>query len=213
MKFILLLTAIALFSINAFAQPATVEGTKMKVVSVAEAQAIAKIKTSKGLLVISNEPGNVFSFEIRGKKISSLPGGPLRFSVDGKYLELFQHDKAPFVAAANKKDLTELEILEWHRQWYLDQVAKTFNTKLDVESIPLKIKGDKDVLKWSFPMPPDAGYKNLKRQSYLSIVQGDKILMFNSAWTTEIVEYKEISQLLWNTMTSLVDANESISNQ
>ena len=212
MKFILLVAAIALLGTNVFAQPATVEGNKIKVATAADAPPIEKLKTAKGLLVISNEPGNVFSFEIRGKKISSLPGGPLRFSVDGKYLELFQHDKAPFVAAANKKDLTELAVLEWHRQWYSDQIAKTFGVKLDIESIPLKIKGDKDVLKWSFPMPPEAGYKNLKRQAYLSIVHGDKILMFNSVWTTEVVEYKEISQLLWNTMTTLVDTNESISN-
>ena len=203
MKFLLLLTTIALFGICTLAQPATADANKIKVTAVADLPVFEKTKTAKGMLVVSNEPGNYFSMEIRGKKIGELPGGPLRFSVDGKYLEIMTHEKAPFVAAANKKDLTELEILEWHRQWYSDQIEKTFGVKLQVESVPLKLYGDKDVLKWSFPMPPEAGYKHLKRQVYISIVKGDRVLMLNSAWTTDVVELKEINQLLWDTMTTL----------
>ena len=36
--------------------------------------------------------------------------------------------------------------------------------------------------------------------------------MLNSAWTTEIVEYKEVSQLLWDTMRSLKLSEKPIGN-
>ena len=212
MKFTLLLITLALLVMNAPAQPAKVDGKKNNVLGPADSSMIEKIKTPKGMLVISNEAGNYFSFEIKGKEISSLPGGLMRFSVDGKYLEMMQHDKTPFVKETDKISLTELEILELHRKWYSDQIEKTFGAKLQVETIPLKIMMEKDVLKWSFPMPPEAGYKHLKRQAYISIVKGDQILMLNSAWTTEIVEYKEISQLLWDTLTTLKVSDKPIRN-
>ena len=210
MKTLLLLIIFALLGVFAFAQPAVVDGDKIKVIAAVDAPVYEKIKTAKGLLVVSNEPGNFFSMEIRGKKIGSLPGAPLRFQVDGKYLEIMTHEKAPFVQAANKSDLTDLEILEWHRQWYSDQIEKTFGAKLQVESVPLKLFGNNDVLKWSFPMPPEAGYKHLKRQIYLSIVKGDRILLLNSAWTTDIVELKVINQLLWDTMRTLKFSDKPI---
>jgi len=212
MKHLLLLLTVALLAVTTLAQPATNDSKTTKVTTAADRPVFEKIKTGKGMVVVSNEPGNSFSIEIKGKKVGTLPGGPLRFQVDGKYLEIMLQDKAPFITAANKSGLTDIEILEWHRQWYSDQIEKTFGAKLNVESLPLKLFGDKDVLKWSFPMPPEAGYKNLKRQAYLSIVKGDQILMLNSAWTTEIVEYKEVSQLLWDTMRSLKLSEKPIGN-
>src|SRR5688572_8868486 len=190
MKYLFPLIVFALFVTAAVAQPDTVDSKKIKVIASAGASVHEKIKTANGILIISNEPGNYFSIEIKGKKISSLPGAPLRFQVDGKYLEIMTHEKAPFVKAANKSGLTDLEILDRHRQWYSEQIEKAFGAKLQVESAPLKLFGDKDVLAWSFPMPPEAGYKTLKRQVYRSSVKGDHILLLNSAWTTDIVELK-----------------------
>src|SRR5687767_16011998 len=118
MKSLLLLLTVAFIGTSAFAQPASVDGKKIKVISAAEAPVYENIKTAKGIRVVSNDPGNYFSIEIPGKKIGMLPGAPLRFQVDGKYLEIMTHVKAPFVKAANKRGLTDLEILEWHRQWY-----------------------------------------------------------------------------------------------
>jgi hypothetical protein len=212
MKTLLLLFTFAFMGIGAFAQPATVDSKKIKVIGPADVPIYEKVKTEKGMRVISNEPGNYFSVELRGKHVSSLPGAPLRFQVDGKYLEIITHEKAPFVKAANKSGLTDLEILEWHRQWYSDQIEKTFGAKLQVESAPLKLFGDKDVLAWSFPMPPEAGYKTLKRQVYRSFVKGDHILLLNSAWTTDIAELKEINQLLWDTLRTLKFSDKPVAN-
>ena len=210
---LLLLIIFAFFGITTFAQPKTVDSKKIMVTAPAESPVYEKIKTAKGMLVISNEPGNYFSIEIKGKNVSPLAGAPLRFQVDGKYLEITLHDKGPFVSAANKSSLTDLEMLEAHRRWYSEQIEKTFGVKLQVESSPLKLFGDKDVLAWSFPMPPEAGYRHLKRQVYRSFVKGDQILLLNSAWTDEIVELKVIHQLLSDTLRTLKVSDKPISTR
>ena len=207
---LLLLIILAFCGITAFAQPKTVDSKKIMVTAVAEPPVIEKIKTANGMLVISNEPGNYFSIEIKGKNVSSLPGAPLRFRVDGKYLEITLHDKAPFSSKTDKIPLTDLEVLEAHRQWYSDQIEKTFGVKLRVESSPLKLFDDRDVLAWSFPMPSEAGYKHLKRQVYRSFVNGDQVLLLNSAWTDEVAELKVINQLLWDTLRTLKVSDKPI---
>jgi len=203
----------AFFGTTSYAQPKTVDSKNVMVTTAAESPVFEKLRTAKGMLVISNEPGNYFSIEIKGKNVSPLTGAPLRFQVDGKYLEITLHDKAPFSRKMDKIPLSDLEVLETHRQWYSDQIEKTFGVKLQVESSPLKLFGDKDVLAWSFPMPPEAGYKHLKRQVYRSFVKGNQILLLNSALTDEVAELQVINQLLWDTLRTLKVSDKPISTQ
>src|SRR5215210_397506 len=126
-NFLLPAFVVFLFACSAFAQ-------KTVIVPAEPPQQSTMVKTAKGVLVFWNEPGNNFTFEIKGRKIGPLPGGQLRFQVDGQYLEIKTLEKAAFLKEINKSGLTDKELLDAYRQWETDYIGQTLGAKLNVET-------------------------------------------------------------------------------
>jgi hypothetical protein len=92
------------------------------------------IKTADGILVVSNEPGNLYTMEIRGKTIAPVPDHALWFTVDGNFFQIVTATKAHFLIGQSYKGLIENELLTANQKCESDYIAQTLNRKLNVRS-------------------------------------------------------------------------------
>ena len=169
------------------------------------------IKTAKGVLVVWNEPGNYYTIEIKGNRITPAQQ-PKLFQVDGKFLQIQTSERKEFLKNPNDKTLDDKAILTAHRDWERDYVAGLLKSDLKVESEWAKLPGGQDVLWWSFNMPKVTGTQSAKRQLFLTVVKRDHVFVLNSA-LTDLADAKDTKQLLLETLLTLKPSDKPLSLQ
>ena len=169
------------------------------------------IKTAKGILIVWNEPGNYFTIEIKSEKITPFEE-PMRFQVDGKFLQIVTTEKKSFLKNPNDKTLDDKAILAAHRDWERDYIAGVLKTELKVDSEAIKLPGGQDALGWSYKMPKVADAQSAKRQLYVTVVKRDHVLVLNSALTDEGAA-RETKELLLQTLLTLKPSDKPLSLQ
>jgi hypothetical protein len=171
------------------------------------------IKTDKGVLVVWNEPGNYYTIEIKGEKITPAEQ-PLLFQVDGKFFQIQVVDKKAFLNGKNEKDFDDKAILAMHRDWEGDYASGILKEKLKIDSEWMKLPNGKDALAWSYEMPKAMlhGSTSAKRQFYLSITKGSMVFLLNTALTGGD-EDKDLKALLFETMSTLKPSDKPLSLQ
>jgi len=161
------------------------------------------IKTTKGILVVWNEPDNYYTIEIKGKQITPAEQ-PLLFQVDGLFFQIQTAEKKAFLQGNVDKKLDDKTILATHRDWEGDYLSGVLKKKLQIDSEWLKLADGTDALGWSYDMPrkmvPDG--QSAKKQFYLAVVKRNHVLLLNSALTGDDND-KTIRQLLLDTINTL----------
>src|SRR4051794_33039080 len=61
------------------------------------------VKTARGILVISNEPGNIYTLEVNGRSIEPVEDHPLWFKVDGNFFQIVTVEKQQFLNGKSEK--------------------------------------------------------------------------------------------------------------
>lgn len=191
MKIAVILIALVAFSTSAFGQ---------------EEQSGA-IKTDKGILVVWNEPGNYYTIEIKGNKITPTEQ-PRLFSVDGKFFQIQTAPKKEFMK--DSKTLDDKAILTAHRDWEHDYVSKLLNIELKVESEWLTLPGGQEALAWGFDMPKVIGSQTAKRQIFLTVVKRDHVFVLNSA-ITDLAHTSDAKMLLLESMQTMKSSDKPLS--
>jgi hypothetical protein len=157
-------------------------------------------------VLVWNQPNNYYVLEINGKDVRQTSTERKFFSVDGMFLQIVDAAIGDVVQAAQRQKMNEREILEAHRDWEAKFMEGEYKAKLKVEHSWQKLNNGKDALLWHASLPETAT-GNVKKQVYLSVVQGDYVLMLGGAVTDTYGE-RVTQLLLLNTMQTLRTSNK-----
>ena len=174
-----LVAMVVLFAVSALAaQPArSYQGQTAP--SQAE-DGLATIKTSDGVLFVWNVEELHFSLAIKGKEIK--PQGDsdhIFFSVDGRVLQIQAAAIKQFAPDAKEKKLDERAILAAHRDWESKFIEELLKSKLRVQTFNVKLSNGSAASMWQFDMPEGMN-ADTQKQLYLTVVQGDFVVLLNS---------------------------------
>lgn len=178
----------------------------------------AVIKTADGFLIVSNEKGNYFTMELKGKEVQPLEN-PAYFTVDGKFFQVISAEKKAVLDETGRKISNDREMLEAHRDWESDYISKTLGTKIKVASRWEKLANGLDALVWNFDMPKLAANQTARKQLYITVLASEYVLGTNSVVTGEDDDEATTWKLLLSSLgtlklrdrpLSLIKASEAI---
>lgn len=141
---------------------------------------LATIKTSDGVLFVWNVDELHFSLAIKGKDIQ--PQGDAEhifFSVDGRVLQIQAAAIKQFAPDAKEKKLDERSILAAHRDWESKFIEELLHSKVRVQTFNVKLSNGSAASMWQFDMPEGMN-ADTQKQLYLTVVQGDFVVLLNS---------------------------------
>jgi hypothetical protein len=162
----------------------------------------ATIKTSDGVLFVWNVEELHFSLAIKGKDIK--PQGDsehIFFSVDGRVLQIQAAAIKQFAPDAKEKKLDERAILAAHRDWESKFIEELLHSKLRVQTFNVKLSNGSAASMWQFDMPEGMN-ADTQKQLYLTVVQGDFVVLLNSEVSATNSE-EEGRKFLLDTMATL----------
>jgi len=159
------------------------------------------IKLASGYLLVWNQPNNYYVLEIKGKDVRQASTDRKFFNVDGMFLQIVDASISDFLEPANRKNLDDKAILEAHREWETKFMESEYKVKLKIESSWKNLPNGKDALLWQADVSHSA-IGNVKKQVYLSVVQGDFVLLLGGA-VTDKIEESATHQLLLSTLETL----------
>lgn len=159
------------------------------------------IKSPSGYILVWNQPNNYYVLEIKGKDVRQTSTERKLFSVDGKFLQVVDAAVANIIQAAGGQKLPDKAVLEAHRDWEAKFLESEYKSKLKIESSWQKLTNGKDALWWMATVP-ESIKTNVKKQVYLTVVQGDFVLMLGGA-VTEVTDESAAQQLLLATIETL----------
>ena len=159
------------------------------------------IKSPSGYVLVWNQPNNYYVLEIKGKDVRQTSTERKLFSVDGKFLQVVDAAVANIIQAAGGQKLPDKAVLEAHRDWETKFLESEYKSKLKIESSWQKLTNGKDALWWMATVP-ESIKTNVKKQVYLTVVQGNYVLMLGGA-VTEVTDESAAQQLLLTTIETL----------
>lgn len=159
------------------------------------------IKTVSGYLLVWNQPKNYYILEIKGKDVKQTSTDRKVFSVDGMFLQIVDASIANFLQIPSGQKAADKSILETHRDWEAKFLESEYKAKLIIESSWQKLTNGKDALFWMAGVPESAK-TNVKKQVYLTVVNGDYVLMLGGA-VTGVTGESAAQQLLVNVAETL----------
>jgi hypothetical protein len=168
------------------------------------------VKTADGWLLVSNQPGNIYTIEIKGLSVKPIPDHPEWFQIDGKFFQIVTALKSQFLKDPGGKIVDEKAILSAHQIWESDYLAETLNRKLKVEGDFIKLANGMTAYAWSYDMPQVADKQTATRQLYLSVVEGDRVLALNTVVEANGDEAL-LKKLLTDTMSTLKPGDKPLS--
>jgi hypothetical protein len=170
------------------------------------------IKTANGILVVWNEPGNCYTVEIKGKRISPVNGSKnLYFEVDGRFLQINTPPISDFEKGTPFHPEFPETILRDHRTWELDYISKMVGRQLFPSTEWIKLDNGGTSLFWTYNVPNFSSDANqARKQFYITTVKGDHIFLVNSAQVGEDDE-KAIRKFLFDTINTLKPSDKPLS--
>jgi len=141
------------------------------------------VKLACGYLLVWNEEGNNYTLRIDGADVRQISTEDIRFSVDGIFLQVFTPTVKSFL---KDKPITDARaILAAHRDWEAAYLEGEYKSKLAVESFPQKLANGEEALVWQVDVSASAN-SDVKKQTYLTVVKGDRLLALGSVVTDSI---------------------------
>src|SRR2546430_11010345 len=125
------------------------------------------INTRTGLLLVSNDPDNWYTLEIKGSDVRLTSTKPRVFNVDGMFLQVVSAKISKFLGEQEKRPADEKTILQAHRDWEAKYAQGSYTEKLVIESSWQKLDNGKDALLWKYTVS-EGNKTNVKKQIYLT---------------------------------------------
>lgn len=164
------------------------------------------IKTSSGYMLVWNQPNNYYILEIKGKDVRQTSTDRKLFSVDGMFLQIVDAPIENVLQAAKRQNLDDKAVLEAHRDWEAKFLESEFKATLKIESSWQKLTSGKDALLWQASVP-ESTKGNVRKQVYMTVVQGDYVLVVGGA-VTDTIGDSPTQQLLRNTIETLKSSDK-----
>ena len=152
------------------------------------------LRTTTGVLVVWNEPGNNFTLEARGTNIENIPNQNVAFLLDRQFLQVVTASVNDILADSKRQQkLDDNEILIAHQAWETKYLKDDTGVKPKISSEFVKLSNGKTALLWSYRMSekPDA-----ERPVFLTVVKGDHVLELNGKITPTVTQAAARSFLL-----------------
>jgi hypothetical protein len=166
------------------------------------------IKTQYGFLLVWNAPNNYYMLEIKGKNVRQISTERVQFRVDGMFLQILTASTKDFLKDAQRQKLDDRAILEAHRDWEVKFMEGEYKEKLKVESSWHKLSNGKAALAWQI-IVPESARSNVKKQTSLTLVKGDYVLMLGGI-VTDTIEESASRQLLLDIAETLKPSDKPI---
>jgi hypothetical protein len=168
------------------------------------------LKTANGILIVWNEPDNFYTIEVKGNSIKPIPDHDLWFQVDGKFFQIVMPERQEFLKELGNKNIDDKAILTAYQKWESDYIAETLNSKLKINSTWLNLPNSTTALAWSYDMPHVDDKQTARKQLYLSVVKGKRVLALNTVVEGNDDE-KPLQQFLLDTMSTLKPSDKPLS--
>jgi len=179
--------------------------------SFAQGEGSGAIKTKDGFLIVSNEPGNFYTMEIKGREIKPIPNRPFWFTVDGKFLQVVNAEQSQFLKPDDPKSPADAkEVLSQHMKWESDYIAQTLGAKLQINSHWLSLANGLTAISWDYDMPHVDPRQTAQRQLYLVVINGNHVVGLNTVVEKD-GEEKTLQQYLIATLGSLKPRDKPLS--
>ena len=152
------------------------------------------LRTSTGVLVVWNEPGNNFTLDVKGSNFENIPTKDVAFLLDGKFLQVVTASTIDILADSKRQQkLDDNEILIAHQTWETKYVKDDAGATPKISSEFLKLSNGKTALLWSYRMSEKPG---AERPVFLTVVKDDHVLELNGKITPTVTQTMARSFLL-----------------
>jgi len=169
------------------------------------------IKTSHGVLVVWNEPGNCYTVEIKGNRVSPVKDSQnLYFEVDGRFLQINTPPLTDFEKGVPFHPVPAESILRDHREWELDYISKMLGKQLFPSTEWIKLDSGGTGLYWTYNVPNVTDANRARKQLYITTLMRDHIFLVNSAQVGDDDE-KTVRQFLLDTINTLKPSDKPLS--
>ncbi|HEV7858559.1 MAG TPA: hypothetical protein VGO91_08005 [Pyrinomonadaceae bacterium] len=160
------------------------------------------IKTETGVLLVWNQPQDYFTLAVKGKEIRPVDSQEHLFlSVDGTIFQVQSVAISDFLKDVAKQKQDEQSILNAHKNWEAQYIESLLGKKLHVEAAPQKLKDEKEALLWSVEQPEGFNH-DAKKQLYLTMVNGDHVLLLNGV-VMQNGDESAVRKFLFETLSTL----------
>ena len=170
------------------------------------------IRTESGFLIVWNQPKNNFTLNVNGKDFEQIPNKNLAFLINGKFLQITAAFKKDFLTPGQEKQsLNETGILLAHKDWESNYLEQIVHETLKTVSEPVKLSNNQDALLWSF-LVPESSKSEVKRQVFLTVVNGESVVVLNGA-VTATVDEATVRKFLFEVAVTLKPSKKPISRE
>jgi hypothetical protein len=177
-------------------------------ISAQDAELASVKKTSRGFLVVSNEPGNYYSVVIKGNIIKQDPDCPVCLMVDEKPFELLAVPKKAFVK--DPVGLDDMALLLAYKNWETRSLSNLYDETFNPTTVWTKLADGNRAVVWSYDKPPRfEGDKDIVSRFALATVKGDHLLLMDIS-VDKNSDARKTEQFLVDTMSSLRTSNKKI---
>ena len=168
------------------------------------------VKTANGFLVVSNEPGNYYTVELKGKTVTQDPDCPVCLMVDNKPVEVVAVSKRHFLKDPTEA-LDDMGLLIAYRNWETESLSNLYDSRLDPLTVWLKLADGSRAVVWSYDKPPRFdGDKDIVTRVALATVKGNHLLLMDIS-VGKNTDVKEPQQFLLDAMNSVRTSDKPIS--
>ena len=168
------------------------------------------LKTEKGFLIVSNEPGNYYTVELKGKTVTQDPDCPVCLMVDSKPFEVVAVSKRHFLKDP-AQELDDMGLLIAYRNWETESLSNLYDSRLDPLTVWLKLADGSRAVVWSYDKPPRFdGDKDIVTRVALATVKGNHLLLMDIS-VDKNTDAKEPQQFLLDVMNSVRTSEKPIS--
>jgi len=144
------------------------------------------LRTSTGILVVWNEPGNNFTLEAKGTNFENITNSNVAFHLDGKFLQLVTVSTTDVLADSKRQQkLDDNELLIAHQTWETKYLKDDAGAAPKISSEFIKLSNGKTALLWSYRMSEKPG---AERPVFLTVVKDDHVLELNGKITATVTQ-------------------------
>jgi hypothetical protein len=144
------------------------------------------LRTSTGVLVVWNEPGNNFTLDVKGSNFENIPNQDVAFLLDGKFLQVVSASTKDVLADSKRQQkLDDNEILIAHQTWETKYLKDDAGAAPKISSEFIKLLNGKTALLWSYRMSEKPG---AERPVFLTVVKDDHVLELNGKITATVTQ-------------------------
>jgi hypothetical protein len=165
-------------------------------------------KTSRGYVVVSNEPGNYYSAVIKGNAITQDPDCPVCLMVDQKPFEMLAVPKKVFLK--DPAGLDDMALLVAYKNWETNRLSDLYDEQFNPTTVWIKLADGNRAVVWNYDKPPRfEGDTDIVSRFALATVKGDHLLLMDIS-VDKNSDAQKTQQFLVDTMNTVRTSDKKI---